>query len=214
MIKKVYDTTEFPFKKITEFYLGCDDLTSTHKDNPFGQTLAAGTDQEQLLHKKFYNSMDADPEQSFVKIYRRFVRKVIFSFYREPILFQRFPTFRVHQPSNIAVFKWHRDRDFNHHVKTVNYFLPVTKAFGTNTFWYEENDNEGTYIPMELDHGQIAQWDGANCYHGNKKNKTNQTRVSFDFRVLRKKDYDPLGGQKSITQGMEFKIGEYYDIMT
>ena len=209
-----YDTVKFPFEKITQSYLGCDDLTLVHKNSLFKQTLAEGTDQAQFLHKKFYNSMDTDSKQRFVTIYRQLIREVIFSFYREPILFQRFPTFRVHQPSNIAVFKWHRDRDFNHHPKTVNYFLPVTKAFGTNTFWYQKNNNEESYVPMELDCGQVAQWDGANCRHGNKTNKTNQTRISFDFRVLKEKDYDPLTIHKSITQSMTFKIGEYYDIMT
>ena len=99
-----YDTVKFPFEKITQSYLGCDDLTLVHKNSLFKQTLAEGTDQAQFLHKKFYNSMDTDSKQRFVTIYRQFIREVIFSFYREPILFQRFPTFRVHQPSNIAVF--------------------------------------------------------------------------------------------------------------
>jgi len=209
-----YDTIKFPFEKITKSYLGCDDLTLVHQNNLFEQTLEKGTDQAQPLHKKFYNSMDADLGQRLIKTYREFVSEIIFPFYGEPILFQRFPTFRVHQPSNVAVFAWHRDRDFNHHPKAINYFLPVTKAFGTNTFWYEKNENKEVYIPMELDYGQIAQWDGANCRHGNKKNETNQTRVSFDFRILKEKDYDPLSIHKSITQGINFKIGEYYDILT
>ena len=63
---------------------------------------------------------------------------------------------------------------------------------------------------MEANYGEFYMCDGANLSHGNKKNETGSTRVSFDFRVLPKSKYTTTD-KKSVTQGMSFKIGEYYE---
>jgi len=208
-----YSTSQHPFKEVVENYLNHTNLPLIHKDHHFEETLVHGTDQAQVLHRTFYDVMDGDVDQTFTNLYRRFIEEVIVPRYSYPIIFQRFPTFRVHQPSNIAVFGWHRDRDYNHNPKEVNYFLPITDAFGTNTFWYETEPNKEDYKPMEVKHGEVAEWDGANCRHGNKPNDTGKTRVSFDFRILSRKAYDMSTPKESITQGTKFEIGKYYDIL-
>jgi hypothetical protein len=49
--------------------------------------------------------------------------------------------------------------------------------------------------------------------HGATDNKTNRTRVSFDIRIILKKDYDAMRvnyigtGRKKV----KFTLGEYYD---
>ena len=208
-----YSTKEYPFKETVESYLNHDNLPLIHKDHYFKETLVHGTDQAQLLHRTFYDAMDADDNQIFTNLYRRFIEEVIVPRYNHPIIFQRFPTFRVHQPSNIAVFGWHRDRDYNHHPKEINYYLPVTSAFSTNTFWHESEPDKGDYQPMEAEYGEATEWDGPNCRHGNKPNDTGKTRVSFDFRVLSREVYDGSAPKESITQGTKFKIGAYYDVL-
>ena len=157
--------------------------------------------------------MDSDPDQKFVSLYRRFIKEFIRPTYSQDILFQKFPTFRVHQPDNIAVFGWHKDKDYNHHPKETNYYLPITKAFDTNTFWYEHEEGKEEYCPMEADYGEIIGWDGANCRHGNKPNTTGQTRISFDFRILKQSDYEKVTPKTSVTQGTKFEIGAYYDVL-
>jgi hypothetical protein len=208
-----YDTTIFPFKKVVEAYLKHTNLPLIHEEHPFEETLVHGTDQAQPLHRTFYDTMDADHNQTLANLYRRFIKEVISPCYDHPIIFQRFPTFRIHQPSNIAVFGWHRDRDYNHNPQETNYYLPITSAFGTNTFWYESEPNKEDYQPMEAEYGEVIEWDGPNCRHGNRPNETGKTRVSFDFRVLSRKVYDSSKPKQSITQGTSFKIGDYFDTL-
>ena len=184
-----------------------------HEDHRFDETLVHGTDQAQSLHRAFYDAMDADINQTFINLYRDFIKDVVSPCYNHPIIFQKFPTFRVHQPSNIAVFGWHRDRDYEHNSQEINYFLPITEAFGTNTFWYESSPNKEDYQPMEADYGQTIAWDGANCRHGNKSNDTEKTRISFDFRVLSMEAHTTSKPKKSITQGTRFEVGAYFDIL-
>lgn len=207
-----YSTKSYPFREAVEDYLGIQDLPNLHKTHNFGETLVHGTDQAQDLHRAFYDNMDGDIDQKFVSLYRSFIKEVIIPNHNYPIIFQRFPTFRIHQPSNIAVFGWHRDRDYNHNPKEINYYLPVTDAFDTNTFWHETEPGKKDFQPMEAKYGEAIRWDGANCRHGNKQNDTGLTRVSFDFRVLSKQVYDTSQPKESITQGTKFEIGKYYDI--
>lgn len=208
-----YSTSKYPFKKIVETYLNHTNLPLIHEDYRFEETLVHGTDQAQLLHRSFYDAMDKDAAQTFINLYREFIKEIIIPRYNYPIIFQRFPTFRIHQPSNIAVFGWHRDRDYNHNPEEVNYFLPITDAFGTNTFWHETKPNKEDYQPMETKYGDAVEWDGANCRHGNKTNNTGKTRVSFDFRILSLKAYDTSTPKESITQGTKLEVGKYYDIL-
>ena len=213
MERLLYDTATFPFKDVVQDYLKYTNLPLIHEDHRFDETLVHGTDQAQPLHRAFYDGMDGDINQIFTNLYRRFIKDVISPSYDYPIIFQRFPTFRVHQPSNIAVFGWHRDRDYNHNKQEINYYLPITSAFSTNTFWHESAPDKEDYQPMEADYGQVIAWDGANCRHGNKSNDTGKTRISFDFRILSLEDYNASKPKKSITQGTSFEIGNYFDTL-
>ena len=48
----------------------------------------------------------------------------------------------------------------------------------------------------------------ANLNHGNKKNDTGVSRVSFDFRVIEEKDFSYVG--TSVTQKVEMSLGKYW----
>lgn len=208
-----YPVEDYPFRDIVCDYLGYYNLQLIHQDYEFDELLAQGTDQSQILHRTFYDAMDNDSDQKFVNIYKNFIKFFIGPIYSQTILYQKFPTFRVHQPSNIAVFGWHRDRDYNHNPEEINYYLPITDAFSTNTFWHESEEGKKDYQPMEAKYGEIVEWDGANCRHGNKQNDTGYTRISFDFRVLTMESYERIPPKKSITQGKSFEIGDYYEIL-
>ena len=92
----------------------------------------------------------------------------------------------------------------------MNFFVPLTKAFDSNTVWVESEEGKEDFAPMNARYGEFYMWDGANLKHGNKKNETGSTRVSFDFRVLPRSKYVE-SGKKSVTQGMPFEIGQYYE---
>jgi len=209
MKKTKYDTNKYNFRKFVESFLEFENLEGIHEEYKFDKILEFGTDQNRYLHKKFYKGMDNSSD--FISIYRSFVKEYVNNMFEEKMIFQKFPTFRVHQPNNIAVFAFHKDKEYNHNSKEVNFYLPITKAFGTNTFWHESEEDKGDFRPMEAEYGELVMWDGANLSHGNKINETNQTRISFDFRVLPKKIYLNSEHKSSKSKGKSFVIGDYYD---
>ena len=79
------------------------------------------------------------------------------------------------------------------------------------SFAFESEEDKGDFAPMEGEYGDLIQWNGANLSHGNKLNETNQTRISFDFRVLSKKIYDTSTPKNSKSKNKSFTIGDYYD---
>jgi hypothetical protein len=210
-MKKInYNVNTYNFRNYVEKFLNFSNLESIHKDFPFDEVLIYGTDQNRHLHKKFYQGMDNSTD--FVNLYRKFIKKIVAPLFKEEIIFQKFPTFRVHQPNNIAVFAFHKDKEYNHNENEINFYLPITKATETNTFWFESEEDKGDFAPMEGEYGNLIQWDGANLSHGNKINETDQTRISFDFRVLSKKIYDTSKPKNSKSKNKSFTIGDYYDI--
>ena len=203
MIVNNYNTKIYNFREYVEKFLNFTCLEKIHTDFPFSEVLASGTDQNRHLHKKFYQGMDASPD--FVALYQDFVKNMVCPLFDEKIIFQKYPTFRVHQPNNIAVFAFHKDKEYNHNDKEINFYLPITKAFDTNTFWFESEEDKGDFRPMEGDYGDLIQWNGANLSHGNKINETDKTRISFDFRVLSKKIYDISLPKNSKSKNKSFR---------
>jgi|TARA_Y100000310_G_scaffold47762_1_gene44343 hypothetical protein len=214
MRKYQYSTKEFNFRGIVEEYLKNTDLENLHRTDRFEKKLtsAAGDygDQKQELHRRFYNKMDEDP--SFISLYKKFVGEVVQPLFEDETYYQEFPTFRVHQPDNVCVFDWHRDMDFGHSKHEINIYLPITKTYGSNTIWSESQEGKKDYSPMELEYGEFNVWDGAKLFHGNKNNDTNQTRVSFDFRILPVKKYDESNAKncRTLTKGTSFALGGYF----
>ncbi len=183
MNKFKYKTSKYRFASILQRVFSCVDMSCLHEEI---KLFDVDTDQSSKYHKKFYEL----PE--------------------DHLFFLNFREFGVHLRNNVAVGAFHRDRDYNHFTDEVNFFVPLTKAFGSNTVWVESEEGKEDFSPMEADYGEFYMWDGANLAHGNKKNETGSTRVSFDFRVLPKSKYTTTD-KKSVTQGMSFKIGEYYE---
>ena len=105
--------------------------------------------------------------------------------------------------------KHYRDPDWADKVRELNYFVPLTKAYGSNTLWAETEEDKGDFIPFESDYGECTEWHGSLLTHGNKINETNVTRVSFDFRVIPKSRYVP-SEHASINMKLPFKIGGFY----
>ena len=130
----------------------------------------------------------------------------------EPFHYQKWPSFRVHIPSDQAIHTWHCDGDplHKHPPGEINFFLPLTKCYGTNTIWVESEPWKLDFKPIELDYGEYHMFNGNQCLHGNKPNKTNLTRVSFDFRIMPVSKYDPTWNVDSPTSHTKFIVGEYY----
>ena len=206
-----YDTNIFNFKETVEKIMGVDQLDMIHEVFKFPEKLETMKDQNTILHDKFYEEMKKD---EFNSLYKKFVRNFVSKlemFKDEEILYQTFPSFRIHQPNNIAVGEYHKDSDFGHNTHELNFWLPFTDAWGTNTVWVGD-PNSNDHECMEVKYGEVANFDGANTLHGNKDNLTGKSRLSIDFRIFPMKYYDE-GEQEeavTITQKKRLIIGEYW----
>jgi len=102
------------------------------------------------------------------------------------------------------------DKNHQHPVGEINFTIPLTKMYDTNAIWVESFPAMCDYNPMEGENGDLFMWDGNRCAHYNKFNTTGYTRISFDFRILPNKFYDPNYSKTTATTGKKFLIGHYY----
>lgn len=210
MKKYSYDTNTFNFVDIVKETFNIDNLDQVH--NILEQQLDIPTDpsqdQKTTFHKIFYKVYDQE-NSPFLETYKRFVQYVANQYFPDmKIIYQTKPTFRVQAPNNIAVAKWHKDKAYNHSSNEINVFLPLTKAFDTNTIWSESEEDKGDYSPMNAEVGEFYIWNGANLMHGNKENTTGLSRVSVDFRLILENDFDYTG--TSVTTKVPMELGHYW----
>ncbi len=206
-----YDTDVFNFKETVEKIMGVGQLDMIHEVFKFPEKLEIMKDQKTILHDKFYEGIKKD---EFNSIYKKFVRNFVSKlemFKDEKILYQTFPTFRIHQPNNIAVSEYHKDSDFGHNTHELNFWLPFTDAWGTNTVWVGD-PNSNNHECMEVKYGEVANFDGANTLHGNKDNLTGKSRLSIDFRIFPMKYYDEGEQEEAVTGAIKKRlvIGDYW----
>jgi hypothetical protein len=167
-----------------------------------------GHDQGTYFHREFYRLCTRDSD--FMCTYRSLLLAYLGD--SEPFLYQAVPTFRVHLPDNKAVGgKSHRDADYRHPKKEINYLVPLTSMFDSNSMFKESTPGLRDFGFVNLRPGDLLCWDGANCEHGNICNTTGVTRVSFDFRVIRPEDLTDEDQERStVAHGLRFRLGEYY----
>lgn len=170
------------------------------------QLFSRESDQSTDFHGLFYRSFDR-----IRPLYRRFLEAVAAEIVGEPFCFQRVPTFRIHLPSNVAVGEFHTDGDYNHPVGELNFWVPLTKAWDSNTIWIETALGKGDCEPVPgLEPGQFLTFDAVRWRHGNVANDTGATRVSIDFRCIPMSRYRPSEG-RSVNTAQRFVIGDYFD---
>jgi len=210
MKKYSYDTNQFNFVDIVKQAFKVDNLELVHTilDKQLDIPTDPSEDQKTLFHKIFYSLYEQE-DCELLRVYKNFVAKLVdIHFTDMDVVYQAKPTFRVHAPNNIAVAKWHKDKAYNHSASEVNIFLPLTRAFDTNTIWAESEEDKADYNPMEAEVGEYYVWNGANLMHGNKENKTGVSRVSLDFRVISLENFDYSGN--SVTTKVPMKLGHYW----
>ena len=210
MEKIRYITSMFPFAKKLREVFGVDDLSAIQSDVPL---LKRENDQSTIHHHQFYEWTEGD---DFKDMYRDFIRVCVRPLYIGKIVVQASPTFRIAYPNNVAVGEFHKDKNYRDpewatKIKEMNYYLPLTDAFDTNTFWAESEEDKGDFAPVECEHGYYIRWDGVNLTHGNKVNTTGKTRISVDFRVCELRNFEP-SETGSINEGRKFEIGGYYEL--
>ncbi len=167
----------------------------------------------------FYNKMN-EPWGEFLSLYESFIFEYLPPIVGEKFIFQKTPNFRIHIPFQKAVTKWHydADEDHKHPVGEINFIIPLTKMKDTSTVWTESSMGKGDYAPINFEPEQFCKFNGNVCAHGNKTNTTDETRISFDFRVLPLSCYPPKGLNpdtfgESVWMNTKYDIGGYYKEM-
>ena len=205
-----YSVNEYPFTQIIKNLYDINDLKFIHEQWSGAQEYDllnnVRTDQKTVYHKYFYDNVE---KTNWYEVYNTFIIEVIRPLFDSAILYQKIPTFRVHQPNNLAVAAFHRDSEYSHSTHEINFFLPLTRAFDNNTIWAESEKGKEDFSPMNLEVGECMQWEGANLLHGNKTNDTGVSRVSVDFRIMPLAKYEK-NEMTSITNDTKMTIGDYW----
>jgi hypothetical protein len=199
-----YSLEAYPFASAAQRIFGrrLDQLA----DHTVSGLLQPGRDQATELHQRFYGSLG-----QFLPLYQRFVRAVIAPLFAEPFCYQKVPTFRVHLQSNVAVGEFHVDSDYNHPKGEINFWVPLTACWDTNSIWVETEPGRGDFEAASLSPGELLVFDATSLRHGNRVNTTRHTRVSFDFRCLPLSRYRH-SAKRSVSQQVALRIGEYYEL--
>lgn len=129
------------------------------------------------------------------------------------IYFQSKPSVRMQPPSNSRFGYPHTDAMYFHQRGQINFWVPVTKVYDTNTLWVESKPGLQDYHPLELDVGQCARFYGNQCTHLTLANDTPDTRVSLDLRVVPGPCFDPDPPDSRNRNGRPiFVVGGYYAV--
>jgi hypothetical protein len=222
-----YNIEEFPFAEIVKNLFEVSDLTKIHDtlENKKSELFTKNNDDTTELHSKFYQKLNSGwPE--FEETYENMIRKISKEvFKQDSIIYQTKPTFRVQLPDNVAVggeegdamekYGWHRDTDkgYNHPPFENNFIIPLTDAKETASIYIETYPGSNEFKSADMKVGEFFKFMGGECIHGNKPNKTGRSRVSIDFRIVLKNDYDKSFIKSSMQTGKKFILGEYYSIL-
>ena len=218
-IEKVFDYSvqTYPFVRLISDLFEIEDLSEIHslllkQENFFEKP---GSDSATILHTRFYDRMRSGWSE-FESVYRDFVFNVASNHvaHNGEFVFQKWPSFRVHLPNNVAVGGWHTDGDYNHPKGEVNFILPVTRMYESNSVIVESLPGKKDFHQIEMSPGQFLRFNGNSCLHGNLPNRTGKSRVSFDLRILDYKLYDESHNLMSLSSNKKFVIGDYYELST
>ena len=228
-----YDLQKYPFISLFQDLYKLDQLEEAHTvlDKNFveqiNNTLFTNkTDDQTVLHEMFYRKIN-DGWPQFNELYEEFVRQLARDIFNtNEIIYQTKPTFRVQLPNNVAVggrssdkdglYGFHRDTDsdYNHPPFEKNFILPLTDARESASLYVETSPNSGEFYCTRMKKGQFFNFNGGQCLHGNRPNKTGKTRMSFDFRIILKEDYDQAYLKTSKLTNKKFLVGDYYSVLT
>jgi len=204
------------FHKILETNVLCDNEKIMSK-----QIKELGKDRNSVFYDDYHRFVDSNDE--FNNVYYKFINEHIKPIYGSKIVVQKTPNLRISFPDSTAIGKHndekeenniiglHKDADFGHHEDEINYIIPITEMFDTNSIYYEpsqeSNISTEQYINLKLKTNEYFIGKFNKLLHFNKINKTGFTRISLDFRVI---PYEMYMKNFDYFKGTKFELGKYY----
>lgn len=175
-----YDNQRFDFAGAISAASGVPDLAQWHHHHAPAEaeeTPGFGN-QASTMHQKLYGI------EEISALYREFVETVITELVGEDVRYQHVPNWRIQLPGRHGVGSYHRDRSGDHNPCEMTFWLPLTDVTSENSLWVESSEGAEDFRPHPMRYGQMLAFDSANLMHGNVRNASDRTRVSFDFRVI------------------------------
>ena len=156
-----------------------------------------------------FNSIQTkSSDGKFYSTYLDILKHLEKTFFKEKIIVQSKPTLRVHIPNNLSVGSYHVDNDYGHPTEAINMWLPFNKAINTSALWLESEPGKKDFKPYNLDYGEILIFD-SKLTHGTEINREDHSRLSMDFRIIKKKDYS-VQTTASPINNIKFNLGGYF----
>lgn len=226
-IKTVYKEKYNFDDKLNNFHEILDSDLVSKVDLAFNQEIRElGVDDRKSIFIKDYHRFVDENLKAFNDIYFKFICDHIKPLFPEDkyIVVQKTPNLRISFPNltaigkhkantNMEVIGLHKDGDFGHHKDEINYIIPITEMFETNSLYYEPfaNSNYSTddYLNLSMNENEYFVGKLNNILHYNKINKTGFTRISLDFRIIPYENY--LENIEFFTNS-KFEIGKYYSL--
>lgn len=181
-------------------------------------------DRNSIFVKRFHEYVDKYTH--FNETYYEFIRKNILPLFPEEthIVVQKTPNIRFSLPDNAAIgydkkdpdniIGLHCDSDFGHHHTEMNFIIPITPMFQSNSIYHEthpeSNTNPLDFENLTLETNVFAQAYFNKIHHCNRINKTGKTRISFDIRVI---PYSKYQNHLEEFKGTKFELGNYYIVL-
>lgn len=181
-------------------------------------------DRDSIFIKDFHEYVDNNP--IFNETYHQFIKTYIKPLFPEEtkIVFQKTPNIRFSIPESAAIGKdpndpdniigLHCDNNFGHNENEMNFIVPITKMFSTNSIYYEPTLNSQIepihFENLLLEKNEFLQAYFNKLRHCNRINKTNKTRISFDIRIIPYSKYIENFG---FFIGTKFELGKYYIVL-
>jgi hypothetical protein len=200
------------------------DLLTNEQKEYHNHLHAWSKDRNSIFVKRFHEYVDKYTR--FNETYLHFIRQHILPLYPDEtkIVIQKTPNIRFSLPNNAAIgydpkdpeniIGVHCDGDFGHHSEEMNYIIPITHMFGSNSIFYEPSINSDIHPTqfenLVLNTNQFAQAYFNKLRHCNKINQTNSTRISFDIRII---PYSKYEENLDYFRGTKFELGKYYIVL-
>jgi len=178
-------------------------------------------DRNSVFIKNYHNFIDRNP--IFFETYHKFIIEYIKPLFpeEEKIVIQKTPNLRISLPLLTAIGKreedpidiigLHSDSEFGHHSEEINFIIPITDMFDTNSIYYEPIQDSNTkyneYLNLILNKNQFFMEKFNKLKHYNKINTTNKTRISLDLRVI---PYSKYMENIDFFNGTKFELNNYY----
>jgi hypothetical protein len=181
-------------------------------------------DRNSIFVKKFHDYVDK--HTIFNETYYNFLRTKVLPLFPEEtkLVIQKTPNIRFSFPDTAAIgydpkdpeniVGLHCDSHFGHHETEMNFIIPITPMFDTNSIYYEPHPNSNIH-PLEYNNMVASTNEFVQAYfnkmkHCNRLNKTNKTRISFDIRVI---PYSKYMENLAYFKGTKFELGKYYIVL-